>query len=292
MGRYFDPLTDWSFKRLFGGEPGKEILIEFLNDLFAGEKVITDLVYGPGEHNGPASDKKKVVFDLFCTGNKGEKFIVEMQRGRQDFFRERSVFYTSRVVSDQLPAGMEHFSYDIPEVYLIAILEFRMDKEPSEQYFHNICLMDRDSKEIFYKKLGYKFLELPNFTKEAEDLETDVEKWTYLLKNMSRLDQIPVYLNKRIFQRIFQIAEISNLTPEEQTMYEASLKDKWDYENVLATAMRESELKGELKGKLEGRLEGELKAKLETAREMKAAGLSISQIAQFTKLSVEEINKL
>ncbi|KAA8479150.1 PD-(D/E)XK nuclease family transposase [Arcticibacter tournemirensis] len=104
---------------------------------------------------------------------------------------------------------------------------------------------------------------MPNFTKEAEDLETDVEKWTYLLKNMSRLDQIPVYLNKRIFQRIFQIAEISNLTPEEQTMYEASLKDKWDYENVLATAMRESKLEG----KLEGERKGELKAKLETARE-------------------------
>lgn len=288
MGRYIDPLTDWGFKRLFGSEPNKEILIAFLNDLFAGEKVITDLIYGPTEHNGRESSTKRVIFDLYCTGSGGEKFIVEMQRGRQDFFRERSVFYVSRIISDQLPAGNEHFGYDIPEIYFIAILEFRMDSEPSEQYLHDICLMDRSTKRIFYKKLNYKFIELVNFDKTEEELETDVEKWTFMLKNMSHLNEIPRYFSKRVFQKIFQIAEINNLTPEERDMYEASLKEKWDYENVLASALREE---GEKKY-AEGKLEGDLEAKLRIAGEMKAAGIPLSQIARFTELPVEKIRML
>lgn len=256
MGKFIDPLTDWGFKRLFGSEPTKDILIAFLNDLFAGEKVITDVVYGPNEHVGPERGLKRAVLDLFCTSDKGEKLIIEMQRSWQDFFRERSIFYVSRTVSEELPGGKEHFRFDIPEVYLIAVLEFRMNKEPSEQYFHDICLMDKDTKEIFYKKLGYKFIELPNFTKAEKDLETDLEKWVFMLKNMSQLNKIPRYLDKRVFQRIFQIAEINKLTKEEREMYEASLREKWDYENVLASARREEGEKKYSEGKLEGKLEG------------------------------------
>ena len=69
MGRYIDPLTDWGFKHLFGSEPRKVFLIAFLNDLFSGEKVITDLSYGPNEHNGDSNDKRKAIFDLYCTGD-------------------------------------------------------------------------------------------------------------------------------------------------------------------------------------------------------------------------------
>ena len=69
-----------------------------------------------------------------------------------------------------------------------------------------------------------------------------------MLKNMSRMNEMPRYLDKRVFQRIFQIAEINNLTQEEREMYEASLKEKWDYENVLASAVRESKLEGKLEG--------------------------------------------
>ena len=291
MGRYIDPLTDWSFKHLFGSEPRKYILIAFLNDLFAGEKVITDLSYGPNEHNGDSSDIRKAIFDLYCTGDKGEKFIVEVQRGRQDFFWERSVFYVSRTISEQLPAGKEHFRYDISEVYLIAVLEFKID-ETSEQYFSNICLMDRKTHEIFYNRLGLKFLILPNFNKAADELETDLDKWLYILKNMSRLNQMPIYLNKRVFKRIFQIAEINKLTKEEREMYNDSLKYKWDYENTIETAMKEGETRGEQRGRLIGKKEGKLEGKLDAARDLLTAGFSAAEIAEILKLPLEEIKKL
>jgi len=159
-GRYIDPLTDWSFKRLFGSEPNKDILKHFLNDLFKGEKCITDISYSQNEHSGDQKESKKAIFDLYCTGDQGERFIVEMQRGKQVFFRERSVFYTSRLIQKLLPEGSDSNKYDLPEVYLIAVLEFTMIEDSPEQYLHDICLMDKDTGAIFYRKLGYKFLEL------------------------------------------------------------------------------------------------------------------------------------
>ena len=209
------------------------------------------------------------------------------------------MFYISRTISEQLPAGKEHFRYDISEVYLIAVLEFRID-EASEQYFSNICLMDRKTHEIFYNRLGLKFLILPNFNKAADELETDLDKWLYILKNMSRLNQMPVYLNKRVFKRIFQIAEINKLTKEEREMYNDSLKyklsdsdllrafkkrqfEKWDYENTIETAMKEGEQRGRKEGKLEG--------KLDAARDLLTAGFSAEQIAEILKLPLEEVKK-
>lgn len=85
-GRYIDPLTDWGFKRLFGSEPNKDILKDFLNELFNGEKHITDISYKPTEHAGDHRDGRKAIFDLRCTGDNGEQFIVEMQRGSRRCF--------------------------------------------------------------------------------------------------------------------------------------------------------------------------------------------------------------
>jgi len=282
--RYIDPLTDWGFKRLFGSEPNKEILKEFLNELFQGEKHITDIIYGPTEHPGDHPDSKKAIFDLYCTGGQGERFIVEMQRGKQEFFRERSVFYTSRLIQEQLPTGKKSNTFDLPEVYLIAVLEFVVDGLGNEQYLQDICLMDKDTGAIFYKKLGYKFLNLPNFTKAECDLQTDLDRWFYLLKNLSRLERVPLYFDKRVFQKVFQIAEVSKLTKEELMLYENSLKEKWDYENVLAYAVKEA---GEKKY-----AEGANSKALEIARKMKAKGRSIDEICEITELSIAEIEKL
>ena len=91
-GRYIDPLTDFGFKRLFGNEPNKEILIDFLNQLFLGQKVIKNLTYSQTEFYGDNGDSKRAIFDLLCTGDNGEQFIVEMQRGRQTFLKKGPYF--------------------------------------------------------------------------------------------------------------------------------------------------------------------------------------------------------
>jgi predicted transposase/invertase (TIGR01784 family) len=104
-GKYIDPLVDFAFKKIFGSEPNKDLLIDFLNEVFRGRKQIIDLVYNKNEHPGDIKDEGAVIFDLLCTGDKGERFLIEVQRATQGYFKERALFYTSRLISDQAPKG-------------------------------------------------------------------------------------------------------------------------------------------------------------------------------------------
>ena len=307
-GRFIDPLSDFGFKRLFGNEPHKDILIDFLNQLFQGQKEITDLTYNSTELSGDSNQYKKVFFDLLCTGPKGEQFIIEIQRAKQRNFGDRAVFYTSRLINEQLPKGDGHWNIELKEVYLIAILEFKLKNNAANAYLHNVALTNTDTNEVFYNKLGYKFLELPNFVKTEDQLETDLDRWFYLLKHMGHLDKIPAVLNKRVFQKVFNIAEVSKLSKEDKAMYDSNLKAKWDYENSIAYAkeiaaeqgMREGMEKGMEKGIREGIREGmeegikrgRNEEALEIAKELKKEGSTAEFIAKVTKLTIEEIEKL
>jgi predicted transposase/invertase (TIGR01784 family) len=203
-----------------------------------------------------------------------------MQRAEQRNFSDRAVFYTSRLINEQLPKGKSHWNIELKEVYLIAILEFNFRHSVSDRYLHNISLTNTETGEIFYNKLGHKFLELPKFVKTEAEIETDLDRWFYLLKHMTHLDKVPTFLNKRIFQKIFKIAEISKLSKEEKEMYDSNLKARWDYENSIAFAEEKAEERGEHK-----------KA-LAVAGELKKEGSSIEFIAKITKLSIEETEKL
>jgi predicted transposase/invertase (TIGR01784 family) len=281
-GRYIDLLVDFAFKKIFGSEPNKDLLIDFLNEVFRGRKHIIDLVYNKNEHHGDLKDEGVAIFDLLCTGDHGERFLIEVQRAKQGYFKERALFYTSRLISEQAPKGRRNdWGYNIAEVYFIALLEdFTLEDSPAHTYLHDICLCNRDTGKIFYEKLGYTYIELSNFVKTETELDTDFDKWLYVLKNISRMDKIPLYLRKPIFEKLFSIAEYTNLTKEEKAMYDSSLKHKWDNKNVLDYAVNEA--------KLEGKLEEARKI----ARELKKEGLAVEFIAKTTELSIEEIEKL
>lgn len=297
-GRYIDPLVDFAFKKIFGSEPNKDLLIAFLNAVFKGRKQIVDLVFNKNEHPGDLRDEGAAIFDLLCTGNDGEQILIEVQRAKQTYFKERALFYTSRLISNQAPKGdRTSWGYKISEVYLIALLEdFTLEKSSKGQYLHDICLCNRTSGEVFYNKLGYTFIELRKFDKVENRLDSDLDKWLYVLRNMSRMDKIPVYLRKPIFKKLFSIAEYTNLTKEEKTMYDQSLKRKWDNQNVLDYAVSTAEERGLAKGIEEGLSrgieEGEHKKALDIALEMKKEGFPVHQIAKFTKLAIEEIESL
>ena len=285
-GKYIDPLVDFAFKKIFGSEPNKDLLIAFLNEVFRGRKHIVDLVYNKNEHPGDIQEEGTAIFDLICTGDNGERFLIEIQRARQGYFKERALFYTSRVISDQAPKGKRSdWGYKLTEVYLIALLEdFTLEDSPAHTYLHDICLCNRDTGEIFYDKLGYTYIELSKFVKADTELETDLDRWLHVLKNMSQWDKIPVYLRKPIFEKLFSIAEYTNLTKEEKTMYDSNLKRRWDNKNVLDYAIKEGMEKGMEKGRHE--------EALAIARELKKEGLTIEFIAKTTKLSIQEIEKL
>ncbi|HEY0175141.1 MAG TPA: Rpn family recombination-promoting nuclease/putative transposase [Pedobacter sp.] len=287
-GRYIDPLTDFGFKHLFGTEPNKKIMIEFLNVLFEGQKHIVDIAYNDTESAGDTMEYKKVIFDLACTGDQGEQFIIEMQRATQKYFRERCLFYLSRMINQQLPKGESSWNIVLKEVYLIGVLDFSFEDTQEGEYFHNICLMNSKTSKLFYDKIGFKFLELPNFNKKAEELTDNMDKWFYLLKNMHHLDKIPASLDTPLFQKIFRIAEIANLTKEERMLYNSNLKAKWDYENTIAYA----EELAENRGKIRGEIKGEIKTKNKIAAELKKIGMSIEDISNITQLTFGEIGEL
>jgi predicted transposase/invertase (TIGR01784 family) len=141
-GRYIDLLVDFAFKKTFGSDPNKDLLIAFLNEVFRGRKHIVDLTYNKTEHPGDLKDEGAAIFDLLCTGNDGEQFLIEMQRGRQGRFKERALFYTSRLISNQAPKGRRsNWGYDITGVYMIALLEdFTIEANSTGEYIHDIYL--------------------------------------------------------------------------------------------------------------------------------------------------------
>ena len=236
IGRFIDPLTDFGFKRIFGSEPNKDLLIAFLNGLFKGRKVIKDLVYNPQENSGPARQYRKTIFDLTCTGSDGETFIIEMQRAEQKFFTDRAIFYTSSKLYEQGQKGKQHWDFELKEVYFIALMDFNLDATLPEKYLHRVRLAEEETGKTFYNKLGFIFLELPNFNIEEKDIKTDLERWMYVLCNMAKMEKIPVILHKKIFQKLFKIAEVANLKKEEYMLYEKALLDKWTDYAVKETA--------------------------------------------------------
>lgn len=307
LGKYVDPRTDFGWKFYFGREENKILLIEFLNSLFEGEKVISDLAYKPVEQDGDHEETRRVVFDLHCVGNDGEIFIIEMQQLFQEFFKDRTVYYTSRLINKQLARGKKSNNYCLPEVYFIGIMDFSLEDNrgvTDRPYFYDVALCDKLTNEIFYDKLGYKMISLPMFNKKPEELNTLMDQWLYLLKHLSTMDKFPSFLDKRIFELIFAIGEVGKLKEEDLMSYEASLKHKRDTESVLNTARRSGRAEGLAQGLAQGLEQGleqglakgiekgERKKALETALEFKKMGLPIADIAQGTGLSIEEIEKL
>lgn len=207
---------------------------------------------------------------------------------RRDFFKDRTVYYTSRLISKLVPRGYKGNTYELPEVYFIGILNFVLDQSAPDQYFYDVALCDRQSKGQFYDKLGYKLLVLPNFRKEQADLESAMDKWFYLFRYITELKDMPKFLDSRVFGLIFDIGKVANLTATDMKLYESSLKNKRDAESVRITAMR----MGHEEGLREGRREGKREEAIAIAREMKKDGLSIEQIVKFTKLTIKEIEEL
>jgi len=246
-----DILSDFGWKWYFG-EENKINLINFLNSLLEGEHVVKDLHYINVEEGGEDSGKRKVVFDLRCVGEDGEHFLVEMQLQNQNFFFDRAVTYTSRTISRLAKKGREGNSYELPSVYFVAVLGFRLDKTNLEKYYYSAKIVDEFDNEVLYPKLSYKMLILPNFNKPREALPTLLDQWMYLMKHCHEMNQLVNYLDKRIFSRIFEIGELANLTPAEKMAYISSLDRKRDYNNTLAFAKQEAKAEGLQQGKAEG----------------------------------------
>lgn len=284
--RYINPYTDFGFKMLFGTEMNKELLISFINSLLSGKEVIRDLTYLNTEHLGTSEADRRAVFDVYCENERGEKILIEMQRGEQQFFKDRSLYYATFPIREQGEKG--EWDYRLKAIYVIGILNFKFDSEDDNYFHHEVQLMDVCTKQVFYDKLTFIYLEMPKFNKSEDELVTMFDKWLFVLRNLSRLMARPAALQDRIFTRLFEAAEIAKFTKEQYEAYEESLKVYRDWQNTIVTA----EQKGMAKGMAEGIAKGRMEQNIANARSMKLAGLDYEIISQVTGLSKDEIDKL
>ena len=308
QGKYINPYTDFGFKKLFGTPLNKDLLISFLNSLFEGKEVVKDLTYLNGENLGNSFGDRRAIFDVYCENEKGETFIVEMQKAEQQYFKDRSVFYSTFPIQNQGQKGQ--WDFKLKGVYAVGILDFVLpDNEyPDDKLRHEIKLLDVEDKHVFYDKLTFLYLEMPKFNKREDELKTMFDKWLFVLHNLSGLMKRPAALQERVFVRLFEQAEISRYTPTERLDYEDSLKVYRDLKNVLDTAELKGLKKGIKRGLEKGRKEGIKKgreegmkkglekganeATIKIAKAMQDSGMDIEQIAKLTGLTPNEIRSL
>ena len=290
--RYINPYTDFGFKKLFGTEMNKDLLISFLNALFNGQEVVRDVTYLNGEHFGDSVLDRKAIFDVYCENEQGEKFIVEMQKAEQNYFKDRSVYYATFPIREQAPRG--DWDFQLKGVFTVGILNFVFpdDEYSPECFHHEVKLMDTADKHVFYDKLTFVYLEMPKFNKTEDELVTMFDKWLFVLRNLSRLMERPAALQERIFTKLFEQAEIARFTPKDALEYEESIKVYRDLTNVVNTAEQKGLQKGREEGLQKGREEGREEEKAATVCRLYAMGLSVEQITQATELTNMQIQEI
>jgi len=291
--RYLNPLTDFGFHKIFGPE-SKELLIDFLNQIIREEGRITDIQYFPPEQLGNFETDRKAIFDIFCINENGEYFIVEMQKARQAFFRDRSIFYASLPIQQQAPQG--DWAFRLKAVYFVAILDFVLFDEFEEdknQIVEHVYLMRESTKTMYSNKLKFAFVELPKFNKREEELGTHFDIWLYLLKHLPELKDRPASAQGEIFEKLFKLAEIKRLTEEDMETYEKSITDYCGVQLAMdyarEEARKEAYEKGIERGIEKGRKETRKEERITLIQKCLQKNMPIEDIVFLTGFSKEQI---
>ena len=268
--KYVNPFTDFGFKKIFGENASKPMLIDFLTSILP-ESNIIDLKFKDKEKLGKTEEDRKAIFDIYCENTNGEKIIVELQKAKQNYFKDRTIYYASFPIQEQAEKG--EWNYKLKAIFCIGILDFKFDEDNQTvgEVIHTVELKDQNN-QIFYDKLKFVYLEMPHFKKEEYELITRLDKWLYFIKHLEDFQNIPEVFKDEVFVQAFEKAEIAKYTERERTEYEESLKIYRDYKNTIDTAFDEGINK--------------------VAKNLKKEGTEIELIIKVTGLTKEQIDKL
>jgi len=290
MSRYIDPTTDFGFKKLFGEEANKDIIMNFIQDVLELERPLSEIAFLDKEQLPESAEERIGVYDIFCKSEDGSYFIVEMQKNKIDFMKDRMVYYSTFPIVAQAKRGKIPveikgsqkeipWDYELSPIYCIAILGFAFNGEDATCVKRNSIRNDKPPHKLFYDKLRYITIELPLFDegKPEYSLDKHLNKWLHFLKELPDFEEMPEFLKGEvIFEKAFEVAEIARFTPEEKRYYEQSLKRSRDSYAVIKYAKKEA-------------MEEE---RIRIARSMLQKNMDISIISELTELSVEEIAEL
>lgn len=307
--KFINPFTDEGFKRIFGNEINKDMIIRFLNSLL--NETITDITFRNVEALGICRNDRKAVFDIFCETDKHELIIVEMQKSSQKYFSDRVLYYASFAIQQQATYAKEQleqelkllkeeqegngskpkrlrWNYAVNRVYVVCFLNYIMDRKYPVKYRWDIIRMDRELKEPFSDTLMEIYLEIPKFKLRLSECDTLYKKFLFVLNNIEIMERLPKELNEQIFQKLKSIVEIERMTPDERLAYELSLSTERDLYACMETKYEEGLEKGIEKGKAEGLAEG-IKS---VAVRLKRLGMDLPSITHATGLTEAEIQAL
>ena len=290
--KYINIFTDFGFIKIFGEEASKPLLIDFLTCLLPETKIV-DLSFKDKEQLGPSEQDRKAVFDLYCVNSNGERIIIELQRAKQNYFKDRTIYYSSFPIQEQAERG--GWNYELKAVYCVGILDFAFDEKENTEVIHTVQLKNQNN-QVFYDKLKYVYLELPHFNKTENQLDTRLDKWLYFIKNLEDFETIPEIFRDDVFIQAFEKAEIANYNDAEKYRYQESLKVFRDNQNTfdyaMETAYNEGTNNGIEQGIEQGIIKGILEGKIEVAKNAMLLGLDIDSIMKLTGLSKQQIQEL
>jgi predicted transposase/invertase (TIGR01784 family) len=273
QAKYVNPFTDFGFKKIFGEEASKPLLIDFLNSLLPQQNRIVELSFKNNEQLGWNDYDRKAIFDIYCENEKGEKFIVELQKAKQNYFKERTLYYSTFPIREQAEKG--EWNYNLKAVFCIGILDFTFDDYGNEsekgEVVHTIKLKNQNGF-TFYDKLTFIYLEMPNFKLKESELKNRLDKWLYFIQHLEDFQNIPAIFSDEVFNQAFEKAELARFEKSEMLNYHNSLKIYRDLKGVIDTAFEEG--------------------KLEVAKKLKDLGIEIYIIVSSTGLPKEIIEKL
>ncbi|WP_341823961.1 Rpn family recombination-promoting nuclease/putative transposase [Wolbachia endosymbiont (group A) of Udea olivalis] len=283
FSKFLDPKNDVSFKRIFGTEKNRDILIHFLNDIlgFTGKNEIKDIEFLSTIQDPDIAAKKQSIVDVLCRDSTGAQYICEMQVAKTKGFEKRAQYYAAKAYSRQADKGDQY--HDLKEIIFIAIADCILFPDKSE-YKSKHTIRDEDTNEHDLKDFYFIFIELPKFPKTKEDqLLSIVEKWVYFFRyadETSEQELERIIGSDLIIKRAYEELNRFNWSEKEFIAYEQEIRRIRDEQAILAQKLDDA--------KLEGRQE----EKIEVAKNSLKAGVSIDVIAQITGLSHSEISQL
>ena len=284
--RFVNPQNDIAFKKIFGNEQKKEILISFLNAVLGltGDREIEDLeILNP--YQVPRIEGLKfTILDVQARDRRGVTFIVEMQLESVAGYVKRFLYYATKAYAGQIKRAEDYPRLN--QVIFIGILNF-VGFEGEDYLTRHLILNSRTYRQEI-QDLEFNFLELPKFTKSEGELETVLDKWVYFLKYAKDLEVIPASADFPALRLAYESANQFGWTDEELAVYDF-LGMKAQDERGMVQAAQE---RGLQQGLQQGRQEGARSQARETARQMLADGLEPTLVMKYTGLSAEELDDL
>lgn len=278
LTKFLDPKNDFAFKKIFGTQKNKDILIHFLNDMvvFREGKPIVDVTFLKTIQDAEAMAKKTSIVDILCEDQDKNTYVVEMQVAQHKGFEKRAQYYASKAYVSQMEKGGLY--ENLKEVIFIAIANFTMFPE-KESYKSDHVILDRENHQHDLKDFSFTFLELEKFTKTKDQLASMIEKWAYFFKHAdetSEEDLRLIFDKDDIIQRAYDELDRFHWNDEELRAYEAAVKHEMDYQASLDFKFEQ----------------GMKKMQVQIARNMLRQGLSIQNISSATGLSAKEVKKI